>query len=157
MSLSSEMKETWSNCQSLLIWPFHQSSICLVCNVLVWSLKICFEFLPLLCPLQKHAWGDLLGSPSPGRALWFWCCSSVALLPILSDGCCQELSMQGLRDFWVSSTQMKIPVLIYCAVILIVRFVFRWVLSLSGVFRYSAVFVLLPNSFKSCFRRNNAA
>lgn len=54
-----------------------------------------------------------------------------------AEGCCREPSLWGLRSFWVFSTQMKIPILIYCAVNKVFcnsRFVFGSVLSLSGLF-----------------------
>lgn len=136
------LKKLWV---SLLISPLYQSIIfCCCCNMFVGSLKTCFEFLPLRCYLQKVGWGDLLCSPCPCQTVWCWCCSYTALQP--PGWCCQEPSLRGLRSFWMFSTEMKIPVLIYCAVNKLFcnsRFVFGSGLPLPGLFWYSAVFVLL--------------
>lgn len=129
---------------SLLISPLNQSMIfCCCCNMFVGSLRTCFEFL-LYVAIYKRLGGETSCSPCPCQTVWCWCCSSTALQP--PGWCCQEPSLHGLRSFWMFSTEMKISVLIYCAVNKLFcssRFVFGSVLSLPGLFWYSAVFVLL--------------
>lgn len=110
--------------------PLHQSSICFVCIVLVQSLIICFEFLPLFCPLQKCGWGDLPGSLCPRQALQFWYCSPEILLPVWADGLTGSITagLEGLVSVFYSSEKSCS----HCAVskcTILARLVFMSVLS----------------------------
>lgn len=110
--------------------PLRQNIICFVCIVLVRSLKICFEFLPLFCPLEKCGWGDLPGSLCPCQALQFWCCSPEVLLPVWADGLPGSITAgpEGLVSVFYSSEKSCS----HCAVsnlTTLVRLVFMSVLS----------------------------
>lgn len=123
--------------------PIHQSIICFVCTVLVQSLKICFEFLPLLCPLWKCGWGNLL---SPCQALQFWCCSSEILLPVWADRLPGSITWgpEGLVSVFYRNEKSCYHLLCsQLTLIILVRFVFMSVLPfLMFIFFYLAWTVL---------------